>query len=60
MKQFKMLSGTISRYLDGIQLNFQAGSQEFSHLSVMRLSPVHGVLWQKVEPYGAHHLTRAL
>ena len=55
-----MLSGTISRYLDGIQLNFQAGSQEFSHLSVMRLSPVHGVLWQKVEPYGAHHLTRAL
>ena len=60
MKQFKMLSGTISRYLDGIQLNFQAGSQEFSHLSVMRLSPVHSVLREEVEPDGAHHLAGAL
>ena len=55
-----MLSGTISRYLDGIQLNFQAGSQEFSHLSVMWLSPVHSVLREEVEPDGAHHLAGAL
>ena len=30
MKQFKMLSGTISRYLDGIQLNFPADTARSS------------------------------
>ena len=49
-----MLSGTISRYLDGIQLNFQA------HLSMMRLPAVHGVLGQEVQPDRAHHLASAL